>query len=788
MSLCCVKNGQLPQCHRVVIKKFYNQLMNIQKTDHNSPVLSAINDPAIVRLRHWRMFKDKVARHAMTFGGLSVIFAILLIFFYLLYVVFPLLIPASMQQSGQFALPANDAGKTLYIATEEKSQIAVRFTDQGRAIFFKTKDGSVITNYALPLPTGVKITSFAGSDASSRVVAFGLSDGKVVVMRHSYDITYPKDEAVITPRLEYPLGEAPIVLDEKGNALLQLALQIGEKANTLIAVTADHRLVIAGLTKQTSFIDESVTTEKTGGELALQPQDELKHLLLDKEQQTLYAVDGTGQLWHFDVIDKTKPTVIEKLSVVDKGNQVTSLVFLASDISLLIGDNQGRISQWFPVRNKNNVMLLTKVREFHDQSAPITSIAVEERRKGFAAVDNTGTVGIYHATAHRTLLVDSIAKSTVSHMAFSPRADHLLAEDDKGQIHVMAVQNKHPEISWSSLWGKVWYESYPEPAYIWQSSSASNDFEPKFSLTPLAFGTFKAAFYAMLIAVPLSILGAVYTAYFMSGRMRRIVKPSIEVMEALPTVILGFLAGLWLAPVVELNLPGIFMLFLFLPIGTLSFAYLWHLLPESFTLRVPEGWQAALLIPCILFCGGLAFFLSPYVEGWFFGGDMRHWLTHELGIGFDQRNALVVGIAMGLAVIPNIFSIAEDAIFSVPKHLTVGSLALGATPWQTMIRVVLLTASPGIFSALMIGMGRAVGETMIVLMATGNTPVLDFSIFQGLRTLSANIAVEMPESELYSTHYRVLFLAGFVLFMFTFFFNTLAEIVRQRLRRKYSSL
>jgi phosphate transport system permease protein len=105
-----------------------------------------------------------------------------------------------------------------------------------------------------------------------------------------------------------------------------------------------------------------------------------------------------------------------------------------------------------------------------------------------------------------------------------------------------------------------------------------------------------------------------------------------------------------------------------------------------------------------------------------------------------------------------------------------------------MIRVVLLTASPGIFSALMIGMGRAVGETMIVLMATGNTPVLDFSIFQGLRTLSANIAVEMPESELHSTHYRILFLAGLVLFMFTFFFNTLAEIVRQRLRRKYSSL
>ncbi|MGL4681163.1 MAG: ABC transporter permease subunit, partial [Plesiomonas shigelloides] len=163
-------------------------------------------------------------------------------------------------------------------------------------------------------------------------------------------------------------------------------------------------------------------------------------------------------------------------------------------------------------------------------------------------------------------------------------------------------------------------------------------------------------------------------------------------------------------------------------------------------------------------------------------------LSNDLGITFDQRNALVVGIAMGFAVIPNIFSIAEDAIFSVPRNLTNGSLALGATPWQTLTRVVLLTASPGIFSAVMIGLGRAVGETMIVLMATGNTPILDWSIFQGLRTLAANIAVEMPEAEVASTHYRVLFLTAFVLFVFTFVFNTIAEYIRQRLRDKYSSL
>jgi phosphate transport system permease protein len=259
-------------------------------------------------------------------------------------------------------------------------------------------------------------------------------------------------------------------------------------------------------------------------------------------------------------------------------------------------------------------------------------------------------------------------------------------------------------------------------------------------------------------------------------------------MEALPTVILGFLAGLWLAPVMEAHLAGVFALLLMLPIGTLVFAWLWRLLPSRVRHRVPDGWEAALLIPVLLGFAWLAFGFSQPVEAVLFGGDMRAWMRDEFGIGFDQRNALVVGIAMGFAVIPTIFSIAEDAIFSVPRHLTNGSLALGATPWQTLVRVVLLTASPGIFSAIMIGLGRAVGETMIVLMATGNTPVMDLSIFQGMRTLSANVAVEMPESEVDSTHYRILFLAALVLFMFTFIFNTLAELIRQRLRGKYASL
>jgi phosphate transport system permease protein len=250
----------------------------------------------------------------------------------------------------------------------------------------------------------------------------------------------------------------------------------------------------------------------------------------------------------------------------------------------------------------------------------------------------------------------------------------------------------------------------------------------------------------MMFAVPVAIMGAIYTAYFMAPVMRRIVKPGIEIMAALPTVILGFLAGLWLAPMIEANLTAVLSILLVMPAGTLLAAWLWSRLPDR-----PDPAVPGLVRPAGA-AGDhrhrrVAFSIGPWLEVLLFGGNTRTWLLDNLGLGYDQRNALVVGLAMGLAVIPTIFSIAEDAIYGVPTHLINGSLALGATPWQTLMRVVMLTASPGIFSAVMIGLGRAVGETMIVLMATGNTPVMDLNIFEGMRTFAANIAVELPESE-----------------------------------------
>ena len=735
----------------------------------------------------WRKIKDQLARYGVVAGGLGVIVAIVLIFFYLMYVVYPLFVSAEAHQSHQYQVPEKSAGKTLFLTSEEQNEVGVRFTDQGKAVFFAVDSGIVLKTEPVGVPAGVAITSFTAGSPATGYVAYGLANGGVMVARHKYRITYPNDKRLITPQLEFPLGEEALQIDPQGQAITDIAFRSNESGTTFVARTADKRILLTNFFKEDSLFADDDNLERIDAALDINA-DNLEYLLLDKEQRNLYLVTEDGHLSLFNISDKQHPALIQHTQIINAGEQLTSLVFLTGELSLLAGDNKGRVSQWSLVRDAMNHYALQKLRVFKVSDLPVVAIDAEQRRKGFVTIDAQGVAGIYHSTAERELLRANVTSAEPKLLVMAPRANAFLLQDNQDMIHVWAVDNEHPEVSIKSIWQEVWYESYPQPDYIWQSSSSSNDFEPKYSLTPLVFGTLKAAFYAMMLAVPLAIMGAIYTAYFMAPGLRRVVKPSIEIMEALPTVILGFLAGLWLAPFIEEHLMSVFSILLVLPVAVLLFAFAWQFLPEKIRLKVPDGYHAALLIPVILLATLFAYSISPPLEALIFNGNIISWFNTELGIGYDQRNSLVVGIAMGFAVIPTIFSITEDAIFSVPKHLTVGSLALGATPWQTMTRVVLLTASPGIFSAVMIGLGRAVGETMIVLMATGNTPVMDLSVFQGMRTLSANIAVEMPEAEVDSTHYRVLFLAALVLFAFTFVFNTFAELIRQRLREKYSSL
>ncbi|WP_186371529.1 ABC transporter permease subunit [Yersinia alsatica] len=705
---------------------------------------------------------ERLVRMIVTSSGLLVLLTLMLIFVYLLYAVLPLFKPAAINLSPSFAV--DRSAPTIALGIDASGQIGYRLDAQGKGYFIRLEAqgespaGSLISAQQLA-PAPVSISRAVGGQP---LYGVGLSNGRFLLLQPDFSAT--------PPVWQFPLGEQPRFMDLKGQRLNQLAVAEPQPRQfTIAAVTDDGRLMTGTFSAQGQQVSEQTDVPKAINQLLLTPDGRLLYLL---SGQQLYIYQFGPKL--------TLREVVPLLDDKSRAAGPLSLSLLAGGKSLLVQSSDGQLTQWFDVpKEPDNQYHLTRIRNFTPQGKGL--LTTENARRVFASVSPLGELSLFSSIQSAPLLQHKLAQG-VTHAAFSPWGDHLLMENAAGWS-AYPIDNRYPDISWRSLWQRVWYENYPEPAYVWQSSSAEESYQAKFSLIPIIFGTLKAAGYAMLFAVPLALAGAIYTAYFMSAGLRRVVKPAIEMMGAFPTVVIGLIAGIWLAPVIEHYLTGILLLPPLLALTILLCGWGSARLSAKTQRQWPAGWDVMVLLPVILLTGWLALWLGPLLAVSVLGMPLHEWL----GDNYDQRNALVVGIAMGFALIPVIFSLAEDALFSVPSSLSQGSLALGATPWQTVIRVVLPSAYAGIFSALMIGFGRAVGETMIVLMATGNTPIIDGSIFQGLRAMAANIAIEMPEAVMGSGHYRVLFLTALVLFCFTFLVNTLAESIRLRLRERYQT-
>jgi phosphate transport system permease protein len=230
---------------------------------------------------------------------------------------------------------------------------------------------------------------------------------------------------------------------------------------------------------------------------------------------------------------------------------------------------------------------------------------------------------------------------------------------------------------------------------------------PKYSLFPLFVGTLKVTFVAMCFAIPLALGAALFSSEFAPSWLKEFIKPVIELLAGIPSVVLGF-----------------------------------------FALMV----------------------MASYVQQAF---------------GFVYRlNAINAGIALGLAVIPIVYTVADDALTAVPQSFREASIAMGASGWQTAWRVVFPAALPGILAACVLGFGRAIGETMIVLMSSGNAPIYSWALDKPIRTLSATIAAELGEVVVGSAHYHVLFFVGITLFIFTFLLNLFGHWFVSRLQKK----
>ncbi len=703
---------------------------------------------------------ERLVRMLVTGSGLLVLLTLMLIFVYLLYAVLPLFKPASINLHHQFAV--NRSAPTLAMGADAQGLVGYRIDDKGRGYFIRldkqgeSPAGSLISEHPLS-PPPLSISRAAGAQS---LYGIGLSNGRFILLQPDFSAT--------PPRWQFPLGEQPRFLDLTGQNLSHLVLAEPQPQHfSIAATTADGRLMAGMFTAQGQRVTELTDVPKTIDQLLLSPDGHLLYLLSGHQ---VYIYQFGAEL-----------TLREVVSLQDDKHPSEGplhLSLLAGGKSLLVQSPDGAVTQWFDVpKGPDNQYHLTRIRSFTPAGKGL--LTTENTRRVFASLSPQGELSLFSSIQSEPLLQHKLVAG-MTHAAFSPWGDNLLVENAAGWT-TYQLDNRYPDINWRSLWQRVWYENYPEPAYVWQSSSAQESYQAKFSLIPIIFGTLKAAGYAMLFAVPLALAGAIYTAYFMSAGLRRIVKPTIEMMGAFPTVVIGLIAGIWLAPVIEQYLTGILLLPPLLALMILLCGWGSARFAAKTQRQLAAGWDVIILLPVILLTGWLALWLGPKLAIAVLGVPLHEWL----GDNYDQRNALVVGGAMGFALIPVIFSLAEDALFSVPPSLSQGSLALGATPWQTLIRVVLPSAYAGIFSALMIGFGRAVGETMIVLMATGNTPIIDGSIFQGLRAMAANIAIEMPEAVMGSGHYRVLFLTALVLFCFTFLVNTLAESIRLRLRERY---
>jgi len=256
---------------------------------------------------------------------------------------------------------------------------------------------------------------------------------------------------------------------------------------------------------------------------------------------------------------------------------------------------------------------------------------------------------------------------------------------------------------WRYLLGPHQWTGYDKPEFVWQPVSEIH----KYNIVPLIVGSLKTTLVAILFAVPLALGAALYVSQLASNRVREWVKPAIELLSGIPSVVLGFFALLVMASVLQ----GVF--------------------------------------------------------------------------GYTSRlNALVAGVALGFAIIPVVFTIAEDSLTSVPRSYTQAALALGASRWRAAWEVVLPAALPGVLAAVILGFGRAIGETMIVLMASGNASLLSWSPFDSARTITATIAAELAETVFGSHHYRILFTIGLLLFVVTFLTNVISEIIVHRLKNR----
>ena len=736
---------------------------------------------------------DRWMGRLIRFGGVGVVLAVFGMLAFLIFQVFPLFTGAKVTAVGSLSVPAN----AVAFGEDEYGDFPYVVLADGKVVFQRAADGAKAHEW-VPTLGELRVTAVR-SYPRTGLIFLGLSDGSVqelnVVYRSTFDAAGKRAiEPVVTALAPVAIGKPGVPCLEVWNAKgsqsrLMVVRQEAAGKPLLTAVRLTERKGLGGKARVTASAPFVVAADATSIEKVLLPSTAESLIVVGKSGEVrTYADDGAA----FTFLQSFVPFKDSK------DTAVASAGLIFGNVSVVFVGRSGEQQVWsmYP-QVQSDGKSLRRWGKIHDGEALAGAgegVYAAEGNKCYLAVAG-GKLQIRNMTTGSLRWEGAAPSGSIRQLAFAGNYDRFTALSTDGNLHRWSIVDHHPESSWGAFFGKIWYEGASGPDYTWQSSAGSDEFEAKYSLVPLFYGTVKGTFYALLFALPIALTAAIYVSQFLRSEYRQIVKPVMEIMASLPSVVLGFLAGLWLAPLVDPRLISLFCAVGILAPAALFAGFLWSALPQPVRRQVKPGMEFLWLLPFLALCAFAAWKSGPAVEAAFFTvkdtasglpiADFREWWRQTTGATYDSRNSLVVGFVMGFAVIPIVFTIAEDALSNVPNSLVSGSLALGASRWQTVWSVVVPTAISGIVSGIMIGFGRAIGETMIVVMATGNTAVMESNPFSGMRTLSANIAVELPEAAAGHTHYRALFLGACCLFLLTFVINTLAEVLRQRLRERY---
>ncbi|MFC3092901.1 ABC transporter permease subunit [Alteromonas sediminis] len=435
--------------------------------------------------------------------------------------------------------------------------------------------------------------------------------------------------------------------------------------------------------------------------------------------------------------------------------------------SLYVSDRSGKVERWVVVNKSGRFEYVKTYSLFlEDNEQPLTVQAHANTNAGFVLTD-MGRLILFNRVSGELLDIIQLVDIPISWSWYGNRL-YLVYP---GKVDVWTINNLAGVNTPTSLFVPQWYEGYLGPEHVYQTSSGRDFNEAKYALIPLLMGSLKAALAALVVAIPVSIGAAIYTGFFTTRRWRKSIKPAIEMLEAVPSVVIGFIAAVALAPVADKLLTSLLLFIVTLPLLLFVVALFQHRIAVKMPTRLRFGADIAAITLCTLVWAGLSLYVADSV------------MPIEIFSG-SSKTTLIVAIALGLAISSTIYTLAEDAIESVPSGLKNASFALGATRLQTLRNIVLRVAMPGLIAAVMLGFGRAFGETMIVLMVTGNTPIPSWDLFESLRALTANIAIELPEADTGGALYSVLFFTALTLFIFTFIVNTVAEWLRYGMREK----